>query len=180
MPHIPKFPENEDIFAEEDHYDNEEVTEVTEETPHYIEPEFTIIDDRSLPEELRSSGSRFDQEDADASNQEKQDKVAFPLRFMCLLGLIFCSIFGIGILLLSIVLSVLSTISLFRKKEINQGAVRMWKICMHTAVAGFGFTIGLLSPTIGLGLVALYFSLNSEIVDEDILRKVIKKSFSKL
>ena len=47
---------------------------------------------------------------------------------------------------------------------------------MNTTIAGFGFTLGLLSPTLGLGLIALYFSIVGEFLNEDILRKVIRSS----
>jgi hypothetical protein len=53
-----------------------------------------------------------------------------------------------------------------------------WKLSIHTLVAGIGCTIGLISPPLGLGLVALYFSLTGQSVNNAFLDSVLNRSFN--
>ena len=102
------------------------------------------------------------------------------LRFICLLGFIFCAIFGIGMFLGAIVMTFLSVISLFQNANQNQVMWKLWKYFINTVVASFGFMLGMISPTLGFGLLAIYFSLASQLADDDILLKVIRRSFNHL
>lgn len=153
-----------------------------EEKSQLKQPEFTLIDEREGETQYTRFGvdaSRLSHESTQTEqSQAPQGNVS--LRFICLLGFIFCLIFGLGILVWSIVLTVLATLSFFQNRELNKGAHSFWKIFMHTAIAGFGFTLGMLSPTLGLGLIALYFSVRSEMIDNAFLRTVIRRSFNQL
>ena len=122
----------------------------------------------------------LDGENKGSQSQKESAQGAFSLRFFCFLGLIFCLIFGIGILLGSTVMTVLAALSLFRNQNLNESLYGLWKLSMHTLVAGFGFVLGLISPTLGLGLIALYFSISGEVIDNNLLRKIIQRSFQDL
>ena len=154
-----------------------------EERPQFKRPEFILIDDQRGKSQYTYFEADATRKPQDSFQKEKKDipsKGPISLRFVCLLGLIFCSVFGFGILLWSIAITFLATLSLFQKPGLNQGMRSFWKISFNTLVAGFGFTLGLISPTLGLSLLALYFSLAGELVQDDILRKVIRRSFSHL
>ena len=144
------------------------------------QPEFTLIDDRNGRAQYTHFDASASRKSADDFQQGEKasSKGSISLRFICLLGFIFCVVFGIGMLLWSIALTFLAIISLFQNHNLNRGAKSFWKIFANTFIAGFGFTLGMISPTLGLGLLALYFSLASEVVGEDLLRKVIRRSFS--
>jgi hypothetical protein len=155
----------------------------TKEKPQFKRPEFILIDDRCGESQYTHFGadsSRKPNHSFQAEKECKSSKGPLSLRFICLLGLIFCFVFGLGMLIWSIALTFLATISLFQNRGLNQGLQSLWKICANTFIAGFGFMLGLMSPTLGLGLLALYFSLKGELVNDDILRKVIRRSFNQM
>lgn len=140
----------------------------SEEKIHYLEPQVIIIDDRQ-----NSQKESVNQNEASAPK-----KSANSLRFLCVLGLIFCSIFGFGMLLMSTISTVIASCYLFRNANLNQSMRHFWKLSTHTLVAGFGFLLGLISPTIGLGLIGLYFSVTGEAIDNQFLHMIIKRSFN--
>jgi hypothetical protein len=153
--------------------------------PHFKRPKFILIDDREGQEsQYIPFDSASSQEPDNSSQHEKEElksssKSPVSLRFLCVLGLIFCLVFGLGIFLWSIALSFLAAISLFKNQNLNQGVRSFWKLYMHTVIAGFGFALGILSPTIGLGLIVLYFSVTGEVIENNFLHKIIKRSFNK-
>lgn len=132
-----------------------------------VYPSCIIVDERS-------NGAQ-DQ----AEKTETQAKSPFSLRFLCFLGLIFCSIFGLGMILMSALTTVLAVAFLFRKPSLNQAMGHFWKLATHTTVAGLGFVLGLISPTLGLGLIALYFSITGQAIENNLLYSIIKQSFGR-
>lgn len=158
MPQVPLYPQDDGVV-----YHSEDIVQ-EEEKPHYIEPQYIIIDDRH-------------QNKQDTGSQEQKGPLS--LRFLCVLGLIFCSIFGLGMLLMSLFSTLMATCYLFRNANLNKSMLHFWKLSTHTLVAGFGFVLGLISPTVGLGLIALYFSVTGEVVDNSLLHSIIKRSFNK-
>lgn len=142
-------------------------------------PEFVLIDDRNGEEKQ----TRFNINSSEGTKEEEtkhNSKSPLSLRFICFLGFIFCVIFGLGMFVWSVVMSCLATLSLFQNPNLNKGTRHFWKIFINTCVAGFGFTLGLMSPTLGLGMLAIYFSLKGSLVEDDLLRKVIRRSFNHL
>ena len=163
MPQAPLYPHDDGVVY---HSEN---TVQEEEKPHYIEPQYIIIDDRFKQKESNSSSETGSQE----------QKGPLSLRFLCVLGLIFCSIFGLGMFLMSLFATVMSACYLFRNVNLNKSMLHFWKLSTHTLIAGFGFVLGLISPTLGLGLIALYFSVTGEVIDNSLLHSIIKRSFNK-
>lgn len=154
-----------------------------ESKPQFKRPEFVLIDDRQGEKKFTHFGSESTENSKESfkSGQEKQAaKGPFSLRFVCLLGFIFCLVFGLGMLVWSLVMTCLATFSLFLNPNLNKGMRHFWKLFANTFIAGFGFTLGMISPTLGLGLLAIYFSLASSLVEDDLLRKIIRRSFNRL
>lgn len=164
MTHVPLYPHENDAS-----HSQEPRIEPEEEKIEYISPPFVIIDDRQQTEESLESSSEAAAE---------TPKSPFSMRFLCFLGLIFCLIFGTGMFLMSLVSTLIATISLFRNKELNQTVKQFWKLSTHTLIAGLGFVLGIISPTLGLGLIVLYFSVTGEVVDNSLLHSIIKRSFN--
>ncbi len=161
MSRIPIFPEEKGTSS------SQLKKEEREEHSSYKHPDL-IIDDR--PDNH--------QEDKTNRLEEHEPRNPLSLRFFCFWGLAFCLIFGSIMVCCSLVLTLIALCSLFQNHNLNQSLHSFWKICLHTLVVGFGFTLGILSPTLGLSLIALYFSLSGEVIDNDLLRKIIRRSFN--
>ena len=153
---------------------------IEEEKPQFKRPEFILIDDRNGKEKITYFKEDSPQSSHNSFEKAEAPKSAFSLRFICLLGLIFCFMFGLGMFLWSVTLTALATLSLFQNHRLNQGMRHFWKLFIHTFVAGFSFALGMMSPTLGLGLLALYFSRVGHLVGDDLLRKIIRCSFHHL
>ncbi len=141
------------------------------EQSEYKRPDLIIIDQ---PRQQQDSSSHTQ------ASEQTGEKNPLSLRFLCVLGLIFCLVFGTGMFLWTMVLTLLTTVSLFRNPSLNQSVRAFWGICMSTAVAGLCFTLGILSPTLGLGLLVLYFSITGELIDNSLLRNILRRSFDNL
>lgn len=174
MSDVPFFPKEEEISSNSD--------QAGEGKPQFKRPEFILIDDRPMKSQQAHFGADSTGKPEEPFTRKKADSSKGPvsLRFICLLGFIFCLVFGLGMLLWSIAMTTLAVFSLFRNKKFNQSMRSFWKIFTNTAIAGFGFTLGMISPTLGLGLLALYFSIAGDLVGDDLLRRVIKSSFNRL
>lgn len=177
MSHQKHFPQDEE--------NSSNANEAKKEEPDYICPEFVLIDERDGKGQQTYFGidavpksSEFFQSNQQTSHHSKNGQTS--LRFLCVLGLIFCLVFGIGMAFISTVMTMLATLSLFQNRHLNQGVWTFWKNTMHAGIAGFGFLLGLVSPTLGLGLIALYFSIATDLVGDDILRKFIRQAVNKI
>lgn len=156
-------------FPPDENPQNEETTtHQINHKPHYITPQFEIIDDRAKT-----------QSHEEESTQSEKTTSPLSLRFICFLGLIFCSIFGLGMFLMSLVTTVIAALSLFRNPSLNESVLGFWKLSTHALVAGLGFIVGLVSPALGLSLIALYFSVTGKVIDYSLLCEIVKKSFNK-
>lgn len=153
--------------------DNDQETE----SPVYKRAEVILIDDEF--EQGESGEQRRFSSEGESAQSSEQHQSAMSLRYTCLLGLVFCAIFGFGMFLLSLLMTILSTVALLQNKELNATARRFWSLVGNTAVAGFGFTLGLISPRLGLSLVLVYFSMaDTQTIDGDILNKIFRQSTS--
>lgn len=166
------------------HFFNDEVHssgEYPSEKLHYKRPEFILIDDRQETKQYSHFGSDS-QKQQDSQSEGKEDPLqgAISLRLLCFLGLIFSLIFGLGVLIWSMVLTFLALCSFFQKPHLNKNMSSFWKIFIHTVVAILGFTLGLIAPVFGFSFVALYFSLIGGIIDNHFLNKFFQRSFNQL
>ena len=153
-----------------------------EKKPIYECSQYLLIDEREGESRCTYFGKDSSQEACDSSEEREEGapptKEPLSLRFACVLGLVFCSIFGFGILLWAIVMTCFATGGLFRNKERNKDVASLWKIFANTAIAGFCFILGMINPAFGLSLIAVYFSLSSNSMNDDILSQVIRRSFN--
>lgn len=153
-----------------------------EKKPQFKRPEFILIDDREGKNQYTyfkanmGSHNYFQKQ----AGETRSSKSRFSLRFICFLGFIFCLIFGLGILLWSIAWTFLNILSFFQNRNLRKTMQNFWKIFINTLVTGFSFMLGIISPTLGLGLLAIYFSLASDLVEENLLRRVIRHTFNRL
>lgn len=143
-------------------------------------PEFVLIDDRGEQSQMTYFGSDHSKrayEESSHTEESQGDTNSLSLRFVCFLGFIFCAILGIGLLLWSIVLSVAAACAFFRNSQLNHKVANFWKIALPILLAGVGFAIGIISPPIGLGLIAVYFSFAGDQISNP-LSSILKQSFT--
>jgi len=141
-------------------------------------PEFVLIDDRNG----KTSYTYFDADAKPTSHETRQSeepgpqgkKTGISLRFACFLGLLFCLIFGVGILFLSIILTLLAVFSLFMNKELNADLINYWKLFFSTLTSAICFSIGMVIPPLGLFLLGIFFAYASK---DSALSRFIKKNF---
>lgn len=167
MSNVPLFPQDEETSSNSESIEDKQ----------FKRPAFILIDERNGKNQYTHFDADASHKPQDAS-EEQRAKGPISLRFVCLLGFIFCVVFGLGMLLWSLALTGLTILTLFQNKNFTESMFSFWKLFINTFIAGFGFTLGMISPTLGLGLIALYFSLATDLVEEDLLRKVIKRSFN--
>lgn len=154
-------------------------TNQSDKSPHFIQPEFTLIDDRNgesrhtrfRGESIQNSGNGTQHED----NTPSQGFL--PYRWVFLGGVIFCILFGFGMLFLSLATTIVSLCFLFQNREINQLMWNNWKTFLFTLLTGFCFTLGILFPRLAIWLLAIYLSFSNDSDDESILNSYIKRSF---
>lgn len=177
MPTEPNLPEEEISFS-----DNENL-EKGKEKIDFKQPEFIIIDEREGKNQYTYFGSDSSKK-FKASFQNETEGMTQPargsifLRFLCLFGLIFCLAFGLGLLIWSILLTVVAALSFFQNQNLNSSLSSFWKLYVNIVIVGFGLAIGIISPTLGLGLIGLYFSIKGEIIENNLLRKILKRSLN--
>ena len=152
-------------------FSSHEENDKNKEQSEYKYPDQIIIGDENYQEQSESPYKDHSKEETTEQTQP------LSLRLLCFLGLIFCTIYGFGMILLSLITTFFACITLFQNHKLNRNLFRYWKSTFNTFVAGFGFVLGLLIPPLGLGFLILYFSLVGENMDTDILTKIIKKSF---
>src|SRR4029077_16618373 len=95
----PLFPNEEGISSNQGH--------TGEEKPLFKRPEFIIIDDRRGKNRYTHFGTDSMRKPKESFQKEenRSSKGPISLRFICVLGLIFCTIFGLGMFLWSIAMT---------------------------------------------------------------------------
>lgn len=135
-------------------------------------PAFIILDREEENQEQMPQSEFYREEEKQPSNSN-----SFSVRFLSLLGLIFCLIFGVGITALSLISTFTSTFYLFRNKDLNREVLHLWKLTSYTLIAGLGCILGLISPSIGLSLMAIYFSFSNKTGSDSFLHKILRQTF---
>lgn len=151
-----------------------------EEKITYKRPEFIVIDDRSSNPYGYQKQTHYNSSGEQTKNDEHSQvqQSPFSLRFICLLGIIFCLIFGIGLFFIASLSTIVAIVFLLQNGELNRGVRALWKLFSNVIVVGTGCVIGLISPAIGIGLMALYFSLSGERAGSDGLKRAVKRWFN--
>ncbi|MBA2367426.1 MAG: hypothetical protein H0V82_00195 [Candidatus Protochlamydia sp.] len=144
----------------------------------YKRPEFIILDDRENIHENNGSeenGERHGKNTGTNANQQS----SISLRFLCFLGLVFCLIFGTGLLLITVLTSAAAVLMLLLNRELNQTVLTFWKLFFNTLIAGIGCMIGLVSPAMGISLLALYFSISKKKNGANLFSSLFENTFKK-
>ncbi|CUI16994.1 conserved putative membrane protein [Candidatus Protochlamydia naegleriophila] len=161
--------------SDSQHEGNPDQEEIT-----YKRPEFIVIDDRPTNPYGYKKQTRYNSSGEQAGNEDHSQvqQGPFSLRFLCLLGVIFCFIFGIGLFFIASLSTVAAVVFLLQNGELNRGVRALWKLFSNVIVVGAGCMIGLISPTIGIGLMAVYFSLSGRLSSSDGLKRAVKRWFN--
>jgi hypothetical protein len=140
----------------------------------YKKPEFILIDDRKGGQ----SQTHYDSEGNPTNDTESfTSQRPFPLRFLCFLGVVFCLVFGLGLLVIASLATLGALVFLLQNQELNQSVATLWKLYVNVVIAGLGCVIGVFNPAIGIGLMAVYFSLSGEHSSSDFLKNILKRFF---
>ncbi|WP_068467833.1 hypothetical protein [Candidatus Protochlamydia phocaeensis] len=174
MSNSPLIPQENDPFKKgKGHQDRQEEI-------HYKRPDFIIIDDTQEYLRGSSNNSSFGYEQKQKGEfKTRVQQNPFSLRLLCFLGGIFCLIVGLGMLVFSVVLTLLALLLLFQHKKLNQVVFSFWKLYTNIVIAGLACIIGILNPAWGIGLLVLYFALSGEGIGSGLLSKIIKTSFDR-
>ena len=120
-----------------------------------IHPDLIIDSD---PQEGKASDPQPTRQNA--ANDFIKNKGPFILRFFALLGVFCCLIFSIGVLVGLFILSIAALLSALRNPGVNAGVFTYLKLLKNTLIAGFGCLLGVLSPTLGVTFLTIYFSIS--------------------
>lgn len=152
---------------------SQEQPDPKEDQSEYRLPDEILIDPPEVTRHTRKPGS-FENPEFDGN---KAISSPFSLRFLSFLGLLFCSIYGAGMLFFALLTSLFSAVTLFQNSAVNRECLKYWRHAFNTLIAGAGFLLGIILPPLGLGFLLIYFSLKGEKMDTDILGKIIRRSF---
>lgn len=155
---------------------NDASKEDPKEEINFKRPDFIVIDDRQeYP--YGDQEKQFDPHADSRMASRSLQNTPFSFRFLCLLGVIFCFVFGSGLLISACLLTCIALLSLLQNKELNRVVKSLWKLAANTAVAAIGFMLGIISPTLGVGLLIVYFSLSTNHMTGKRLIKNLFKGF---
>ncbi len=142
--------------------------------PHSLRPSFTLIEKRDGEE----VSTYFVSPEDEKKQEEKKRKAHSSVRFLCFLGFIYCSIFGIGMFIWATLMTGMAVFFLFQNRPLNHSLLKVWKIVWKTSLAWLGFTVGLISPFLGLTFLAFTFSLGKNNTIQNFLNHFIRQVFS--
>lgn len=135
-----------------------------------VEPEVIVIDNLENYEDP----SKFNFEDLKRISKSKN---FHSIRILCFIAMICCSLFALGVIAYMGFLLLLAAICLFQNPSINQLFYSFSKLFINSLVFSIGFALAILSPTLGIGFLILYFSLKGEKKDRDLLKKTLNRFF---
>jgi len=135
-------------------------------------PEFIIID--NTQEYIHGSHEEFRIPEEELLTPETS-RNPIAIRILCLVGLFFGALFGIGIFVGAVVSVLYAALLLFRNHTANDRAVRFCTLSRHALVIVVGLIIAIFSPTLGFALLLLYFSMKGTSRDREVLKRTLKK-----
>ena len=107
-------------------------------------------------------------------------KMGLMLRLVALGGVICSLACEVAMLLTSSILTLLAACYLFRNAPLNRRVAQSWRVCFHALVMSLGFLVGILSPVMGFGLMMLYCAMMGNVLDDPMLRQILRTSFQSL
>jgi len=127
-------------------------------------PEFIIIDEkRAFLKGHYSKDETFQEfleEQPPAPSKPFNDTLI--LRLLSFFGSILCFWFSLIQLALATVMLVLSAALFLQYEPFNKSFLRFWRMFKTFLTCFIGFVMGVFNPSLGLGMIMLYFSLKSD------------------
>lgn len=104
-------------------------------------------------------------------------KYPFVVRVIAFLAALCALGWMIGCVISGIIFFVLAAVTLFRVASMNRYALRAWSF-FKTALVGFiSAMIAIFSPSLGLGLFIMYFTLKHEAIENSLFQGIVNNYF---
>jgi hypothetical protein len=141
-------------------------------------PDFIILDDTHdyIHGNYRKSNSSQKRQQPRRPNKLVQNR--FLLRLFCLLGMMLSFLVAIGMLIWTTLVFIVAALLFFKNQVLNQSLTRFWNFYIHSSVVALTLGIATISPTLGIGLLVVYFSMQSEGIDTHFVKNVLKRLFN--
>jgi len=144
----------------------------------YKRPDLIIIEDTNDSSENHSPPFQEESKSHYRSPQTPQSTVS--LRLICAIGFLICFIFAMGLLIWSVLLTLLTVLTFFQNPALNRASRLCWQLYTNLVMTTLGFGLGILFPRIGLGLLIFYFAVKGDSSDPGIWRQIFQRSFGGL
>ncbi|MBA3721776.1 MAG: hypothetical protein H0W88_05185 [Parachlamydiaceae bacterium] len=138
-------------------------------------PEVILID--STNEHIYGPNPSFDEAKQEEDELWHMQKKHYPMwiRFFCLFSLFISLIFLAIVSLYVVVILFFVVLTFFQNEEIIEKIKSGWLLFKNCLVVTLALTIGLFSPTLGIGLIIVYFSMKGDEKDKLFLKRILKK-----
>lgn len=145
--------------------------EPKEEPTTYHRPEFVVLDDgRKDKASEHKQEEQFQTLFGNVKKVESTWSIRIMAFFACFL-LVAVSLFSLFFLMLS---GLLAALTLFKSDQANQATLKSWKNFKKILVCTLGLAISVFSPSLGIGLIFLYFVLKNETLDPRFASRFMK------
>jgi ABC-type multidrug transport system fused ATPase/permease subunit len=140
------------------------------------QPEFIILEDDERQETRHSTESSLHQEYIELLKKLNQRKYSWSVRLMTFFGFFFLGILTLVLAFFAAISILIALISLFRSSEANEYMHKAVRQVKKFLVMTAGMFIGIFSPSLGLGLILLYFLMQGETLNKVFVSKVFSSS----
>lgn len=106
-----------------------------------------------------------------------QTKNLFVLRLVCFIGALLCFLFTLGLLVYAGLLLALACVCLFKNRSINQTFYSFSRLFVNFLVFTVGLALAVLSPTLGIGFLIVYFAVKGERKDREMFKNALHRFF---
>jgi hypothetical protein len=141
-----------------------------DEKSHFKKPDFIILEDTKD----YIYGSQTVTEDEELWQMQRK-KYPIWLRALCFLGVFGSLFFASAVLSYLLFLFLGAALYLFQSKEANQSFYKFWRLFNNTVAVTTSLLIGIFSPTLGIGMLIIYFSVRGEDKDRQFLKRTLKR-----
>lgn len=136
-------------------------------------PDFIYIDDD------KSNGSKSkSQSDAEYFEAlKKLNSGSYPafLRVITFIGAFILTIWSVGLLIGFLFLSLLSILTFFQWKDLNQSLPKFWKVLCRMSAFALSLAVATFSPGFGFGITAVYLLMQGENPESGFMGRILSK-----
>lgn len=137
--------------------------EPKEESVSYHRPEFVVIEEDTASASF--SGYKEEEQYKSLFGNLKKVESTWAIRIMAFFACFLLIAVAAFSLFFTTISFLLAAFTLFKNSQANQAALKSWKNFKKILVCALGLAIGVFSPSLGFGLVFLYFVLHDEVLD---------------